>query len=197
MNQSTLKLAAIISLAIDLKRCRQRCRQAASRLRSWQMPRLHAARTFALATITVFLLFYSAHAQGSGSRAGVHRILTADSAAIEELQKWYSRPSGLYVSTGWWNSANAITALVDYERLSGSARHRDALRNTLSAAQTTHPGFLNDFYDDEGWWALAWIDAYDLTHDRRFLDTAESIFTDMTGRWSTEVCGGDLVEQEA
>lgn len=40
-------------------------------------------------------------------------------------------------------------------------------------------GFLNDYYDDEGWWALAWIGAYDLTKNGQYLSQAQAIFNDM------------------
>ena len=54
--------------------------------------------------------------------------------------------------------------------------------------------FSERLLDDEGWWALAWIDAYDLTHDARYLEMAESIFEDMAAGWD-ERAGRDLVEQ--
>lgn len=39
--------------------------------------------------------------------------------------------------------------------------------------------FINDYYDDEGWWALALIRSYDATCDHRFLDAAVRVFEDM------------------
>jgi len=110
--------------------------------------------------------------------------------AAEVLQSWYKPDTGLYRTTGWWNSANAITVLADYSRVSGSRKYRSVFSNTFTAAQKTSTGFLNKFYDDEGWWALAWIDAYGITHDARYLSMAESIFTDMSGGWDNTCSGG-------
>ena len=51
-------------------------------------------------------------------------------------------------------------------------------------------GFINDYYDDEGWWALAWIKAYDLTKNDLYLGTAISLFEDMAAGWDQSTCGG-------
>jgi predicted alpha-1,6-mannanase (GH76 family) len=82
---------------------------------------------------------------------------------IQQLQSWYDQKTGLYRTTGWWNSANAITTLADYAQATGSRQFDPVFQNTFIAAQKTSAGFLNRFYDDEGWWALAWIDVYDIT----------------------------------
>ena len=111
--------------------------------------------------------------------------------AVQTLQTWYEPSTGLYRTTGWWNSANAITVLVDYARVSKSTQYNSILANTFTAAQKTNPGFLNKYYDDEGWWALAWIDAYDLTRNKDYLSTAESIFADMAASWDG-TCGGGI-----
>ncbi len=55
--------------------------------------------------------------------------------------------------------------------------------------QNGFPGFLNDFYDDEGWWALAWLKIYDLTKQPQYLQTAIDIFEDMETGWGG-TCGG-------
>lgn len=111
------------------------------------------------------------------------------------LQQWYTQENGLYWTTGWWNSANAITALANYSRMTHSTKYLPVFANTLHAAQTSHdgfPGFINDYYDDEGWWALAWIDVYDLTGEARYLHAAASIFDDMQLGWDTKTCGGGV-----
>ena len=117
--------------------------------------------------------------------------------AIKTLQMWYDPSTGLYKTTGWWNSANAITVLVDYARVSKTADYNSVLANTFAAApkttedKKTRAGFLNKYLDDEGWWALAWIDAYDLTKNKDYLTTGESIFADMATEWD-DTCGGGI-----
>ncbi len=116
-------------------------------------------------------------------------------AAATALLSTYNPETGLFRTTGWWNSANAITALADTARLAPKSdldrTIRNTLGNTLTEAPHKFPNFLNEFYDDEGWWALAWIDAYDLTHRKQYLRTSETIFANMAGGWS-DVCGGGI-----
>ena len=109
----------------------------------------------------------------------------------DTLQAAYDPASGLFTGTGWWNSANGITALADASRVLQTHAYDATFANTLTAAQHRFPGFLNEFYDDEGWWALAWLDVYSLGHDARYLHMAETIFADMTGGWS-DTCGGGI-----
>lgn len=113
---------------------------------------------------------------------------------VRTLQQWYRRDSGLYAApAGWWNSANAITVLANDARVTGSHAWDSVIANTFTAAQKTRPGFVNDYFDDDSWWALAWIDAYDLTHKREYLSMAESIFATLVADgWDTTTCGGGL-----
>jgi predicted alpha-1,6-mannanase (GH76 family) len=110
--------------------------------------------------------------------------------AVQTLQSWYDSDTGLYRTAGWWNAANAITVLADYSRITESRQYESVFSNTLSAAQRTHPQFINRYYDDEGWWALAWIQVYDLTKEDRYLAMANSIFSDMIGGWDNTCSGG-------
>jgi len=118
-----------------------------------------------------------------------YRISAA--SAITALQRWYDPASGLWRGTGWWNCANALTTVIRYTKLTGDNSHVDVIGTTFAAAQRQHAGFVNNFYDDNGWWALAWVAAFDLTRDRRYLDTARAIFARNTTAW-TAACGGGL-----
>ena len=107
------------------------------------------------------------------------------------MQNLYTPSTGLYQGTNWWPSANELTTLADYAMLTHSTSYTGIFANTLQLAPNQYAGFLDNFYDDEGWWALAWIAAYDLTQNQQYLTTASSIFHDMTGGWDS-TCGGGI-----
>src|ERR1700676_2534492 len=94
-------------------------------------------------------------------------------AAIATLQGFYDDAKGLWQTTGWWNSANALEATIDYCARTGTTTYAHLVDTTFVQAQHSAARFLNDFYDDEGWWALAWIKAYDLTKDPGYLTAAQ------------------------
>jgi predicted alpha-1,6-mannanase (GH76 family) len=112
-------------------------------------------------------------------------------AAVRALQRWYVRRTGLWKSTGWWNAANALTAVIDYAKHTGDRGHAPVVATTFRHARRKHPDFVNMFFDDNGWWGLAWVAAYDLTGEGRYLDTARTIFAHNTGGWD-DTCGGGL-----
>ncbi len=112
-------------------------------------------------------------------------------AAIRALQRWYRPRTGQWKTTGGWNAAHALTAVSRYTRHTGDQAHSSIIETTFGAAQRAHPGFINSYFDDNGWWALAWVDAYDLTGDGRYLDAARAIFAHNLTGWD-DTCGGGL-----
>ncbi|KAK3055381.1 hypothetical protein LTR09_003935 [Extremus antarcticus] len=105
---------------------------------------------------------------------------------------WYDPSTGRWQDL-WWQSANMISTLANFASLDWDnyfpiANH--FFETTLVAAPQSNNGtFINDYYDDEGWWAMAWLRVYDLTQNSTYLDAAKEIFVDMqTGENAT--CGG-------
>lgn len=149
----------------------------------------------ALQVLLAALLFFSlsgagfaAQTQNAPGNASAH---TRVQTVAQALTATYDPATGLFRGTGWWNSANGITALANAGRTLHTAAYDSIFSNTLIAAQRKFPNFRNEFYDDEGWWALAWIDVYNLHHEPQYLRMAESIFDDMKGGWS-DTCGGGI-----
>lgn len=164
------------------------------------MMNLHMKSRFALTSFAcAFLLLALAPARlfcAADSAAHSRKKYThAIQHGTRALQQWYSPKTGLYAKPAdWWNAANTITVLANESRVLKTKHYLHAIDNTFqnaSAADHT-TNFLNDYDDDEGWWALAWIDAYDLTGQQKYLSMSETIFADIAGQWDTKTCGGGV-----
>jgi predicted alpha-1,6-mannanase (GH76 family) len=113
------------------------------------------------------------------------------SDAVDALQRWYNPRTGLWKRAGWWNSANALTAVIQHSQRTGERRYRYVVETTFGRAGLANPAFSNEYYDDDGWWALAWIAAFDLTGEVKYLDLARALFDGMAAGWD-DACGGGL-----
>jgi predicted alpha-1,6-mannanase (GH76 family) len=91
-----------------------------------------------------------------------------------------------------------MTVLTDYSRISHSRQYLSVVDNTFRRANETYRthNFLNASYDDEGWWALAWVDTYDLTGDQKYLKMAEAIFANIADQWDQTCNGGVWWDQK-
>lgn len=101
------------------------------------------------------------------------RALTIDTAST--IRNTYNNAQRNNVATR--KSQSSISGAVvtqDCINGSGSGSHCSSKR----AAQG-FTNFLNEYYDDEGWWALGLIHSYDATNSRDYLNAAVNIFKDM------------------
>ncbi|KAJ5577982.1 CAZyme family GH76 [Penicillium hispanicum] len=170
------------------------------------------SRLLVLPSLTPLLFSGSVLADDAISRA---------QTALDALQKWYNATSGIWDTCGWWNGANCMTVIADLAALDPSVMETATyvFNNTYfvaPAASNPNPGpevktsskrnflppraksaanaseWLDSAYDDDGWWALAWIAAYDVTQEPSYLKLAEGIFSGLTAAWGTRCGGGGL-----
>lgn len=147
----------------------------------------------------ICLLFASLMLCSQASRAG---ILLPDSVKsqlkerakthAERLLSLQKKGNHLWKKSGWWNSANIFESLIDYHRLAGKDFSKEMgkiYRRNLLGITEYH--FVNPTaFDDNEWWALAWLKAYDMTGNKKYLAVSEHIFRDMVRRSWDDVCGG-------
>ena len=144
-----------------------------------------------------------------GATASAQTAISHAETALDTLNDWYNQTSGIWDTCGWWNGANCMTVLADLARFDKSefvqSTALEVFNNTFHVAPSVsnpHPYkpqqppqsssgssadtsnadiWVDGSYDDDSWWALAWIAAYDLTKKEEYLKIA-------IGIWEIHVC---------
>jgi len=116
--------------------------------------------------------------------------------AADVLMGGYDATKGMWgpgePEQGIWLSANAMTALIDYMSRTGDRRYEAKIAEIAARHPSGIPNkSIEDYYDDFGWWALAWMRAYDFSGNAAYLDKAESIARSIRNQWDS-VCGGGI-----
>jgi hypothetical protein len=91
--------------------------------------------------------------------------------------------------------AFAEAATVSTASTSGSKKAGAGTGKQVFVAAVGPPrpdDWLDGFYDDDLWWALGWIGAYDVTGNIEYLQLAEGLFMAVTKAWPSKCGGGGI-----
>lgn len=139
----------------------------------------------------------------NGSCTAWARADAVPNKAAADALMWSYDPYNAWWPSSWWNSAVALMSVVDYTRSSGDTSYEWIVDRTFQVNKVAFPAgarssdaiqgdFISQATDDTEWWALAWIDAYDLTGNRTYLNEAVTITNYVSTLWDTGTCGGGV-----
>jgi len=107
---------------------------------------------------------------------------------MAELFGSYDPGTGLIGAT-WWQAAVAQSTVETYAQTTGDTAYDGAIARAF--AINSGGKFENGADDDTAWWALAWLQAYDLTHISSYLSMAETEADYIHQAWD-QTCGGGV-----
>ena len=109
-------------------------------------------------------------------------------SSIAVLMQSYDANSGR-IGGGWWTGAVALSTVMTYRQTTGDTQYDYAITGAWDKNKSTN--FTNEYLDDTGWWALVWIQAYDITRNTSYLQMAQADAAYMHTYWDTR-CGGGI-----
>jgi predicted alpha-1,6-mannanase (GH76 family) len=156
----------------------------------------------------MFLLLQSCHKDlnqdtgtgsgGTGTQYQLNWSAVADSSSMSVVNKFWN-PSGNYfnknnandVTFNYWPQAHALDVLVDAYVRSGNSSYKTYIDSWFTGVKAKNGNtFINEFYDDMDWNALAMLRAYNATNDAKFKTATEEVWTDIKTGWNNIMGGG-------
>ncbi|SPO30495.1 related to DCW1 - Mannosidase, GPI-anchored membrane protein [Ustilago trichophora] len=121
-------------------------------------------------------------------------------AGLRSLFSYYNSTDGRFdTSASWWLTGNALTAVLEFTDKTHSHRYMPQILNTIEKQKKPLPWwpsgggiFRADSTDDTGWYALAMLKMFDITHDTKYLDYAV-LDAKYLKSFESSACGGGII----
>jgi len=114
--------------------------------------------------------------------------MSPQQAEMAELFTSYDPDTGL-IGSHWWQAAVALSSVETYAQTTGDTSYNGAIARAFAAHASSK--FENNSNDDTAWWALVWLQAYDITHVRAYLSMAQTEADYIHQNWDG-TCGGGV-----
>ncbi|MET0553824.1 MAG: glycoside hydrolase family 76 protein [Vicinamibacteria bacterium] len=132
--------------------------------------------------------------------AGADYLQAARQAASVLTTRWFTPDApAQWVNDGdFWRTPNLATTLAILMKATGTTTWVETLKNAQQQGfylyfqpdQQPADRCYPSFYDDEGWWGVGFVRAYELTGDASYLVSAQQVFADMQAGWDDNNRGG-------
>ncbi len=136
---------------------------------------------------------------GAGKKNYVFNWPSIADSSYNSLVANFYNASGKYYNenhTGantfhYWRNAHALDVLLDAYIRKNDPQIKARMDELLEGMKTRNGNtYINHFYDDMEWMALACIRAFEVTSDAKYKTVAELLWTDIKGGWDDTWGGG-------
>lgn len=136
---------------------------------------------------------------GAGKKNYVFNWPSIADSSYNSLVANFYNASGKYYNenhTGantfhYWRNAHALDVLLDAYIRKNDPQIKARMDELLEGMKTRNGNtYINHFYDDMEWMALACIRAFEVTSDAKYKNVAELLWTDIKGGWDDTWGGG-------
>ena len=137
--------------------------------------------------ITAVCCLVALAAAGLSAAAAAEPRTSPQKTGMAKLMSFYNS-RGL-IGKDWWQAAVALSTVETYQQATGDTSYSYAIAGAFD--HNAAHDFEDAYNDDTGWWGLAWLQAYTITHDQRYLAMAETDADYMHQSWG-DTCGGGV-----
>jgi predicted alpha-1,6-mannanase (GH76 family) len=105
--------------------------------------------------------------------------------------KYFNKNNSGDLTFNYWPQAHALDVLVDAYTRTHDNMYLSYMSQWYDGVKQKNGGsFLNNFYDDMEWNALAMLRAYNVTQDEKFKTAVYDVWNDIKTGWNTTAGGG-------
>jgi predicted alpha-1,6-mannanase (GH76 family) len=91
----------------------------------------------------------------------------------------------------YWPQAHGLDILVDAYLRTGNAEYKNYMDKWFAGVNRKNGNtFINEFYDDMEWNALAMLRAFEATGDQKYKSAVDALWTDIKNGWNNTMGGG-------
>ncbi len=152
-----------------------------------------------LCAVIFFITSASAQSvQPAQTASAINWATAADSAAATLNQGFYDTSAHYYrngnrgdTAFHYWPQAHALDVLTDAYLRTRSPHYVVLMNEWMDGVRRKNGStFLNEYYDDMLWNALAMLRVYEATHDKKWLTATLTLWEDIKTGWNETMGGG-------